>query len=47
MIRPEIDEVKYILNYTFKDFRNIYFDSFEKRSSYDTNFLNIGFLNIF
>ena len=40
-IKPDIDEVKYILDDTIKDFRKKYFHSFEFGCIYDINFSNI------
>ena len=40
-IRPNCDEVKYLLNDTFKDCSNKFFQSFEYRCAYDNKFTNM------
>ena len=40
-VRPEHDEVNYILNDTIKDCRNKYFHSFDYRCVYDNKFTNM------
>ena len=37
-VKPDFDEVNYILNYTITDCRNKYFHSFEYRWVYDMKF---------
>ena len=40
-IRPEIDEVNYIVNDLIRDCRNDYFQSFEYRCVFDSKFMKM------